>query len=137
MELNYQDKGNYFRGLLILIGKDNIIHDRERESILKIGKKLGYEYKFCDQAVDDFLENEHIQLQPPVFSTKEIAIKFLEDAINLSLVDNDFHVDELQWLHKVAEENEIENSWIDRKLKNTLLKIDTNKLNALKEIEVN
>ncbi len=116
MNLNYQDKGNYFRGLLILIGKDNIIDDKEKKRILEICNRLGYDSKFCDEAVNNFLENEFINLNPPQFSSKKVATQFLKDAIGLSLVDNDFHADELVWIEKVASKNKISNEWLDKEL---------------------
>lgn len=120
MVLDFQDKGKYFRGLLILIGKDGNIDGKEREAILKISEKLGFESKFSDEAVDEFLENTFIDKTPPKFSSKEIAYYFLQDAINLSLVDNDFHTEELEWLEKVAVINGIHNSWLDQELQKSI-----------------
>jgi len=117
MDYDYQDKGNYFRGLLILIGKDNKIDSNERKTILEIGEKLGFEHKFCDDAVTDFLNNKFINLEPPKFSIQTIAKSFIEDGITLSLVDNNLHSEELEWLTKVVEENEISNEWFDQVLR--------------------
>ena len=125
MVLDFQDKGKYFRGLLILIGKDGTIDQTERKSILKICDKLGFESKFSDGAVNELLENTFIDKTPPKFSTQEIALNFLRDAINLSLVDNDFHTEELEWLKKVAVENRISNSWLDQELRHTIKKISS------------
>jgi hypothetical protein len=118
MELNFQEKGNYLRGLLILIGKDNIIDNKERRKVLEIGEKLGYDPKFCDDAVNEFLENSYISMEPPIFSSKIIATQFLKDSINLSIVDNDLHTDELEWLEKVASKNGISSEWLDKELGN-------------------
>ena len=73
MEFNYQDKGNYFRGLLILIGKDNVIGNEERQKILEIADRLGFDAKFCNNAVSEFLENKYISNQPPKFSSSILA----------------------------------------------------------------
>lgn len=120
MVFDFQDKGKYFRGLLILIGKDGNIDGKERKAILKISEKLGFESKFSDEAVNEFLENTFIDKTPPKFSSKEIAYDFLQDAINLSLVDNDFHTEELEWLEKVAVINGINNSWLDKELQKSI-----------------
>lgn len=122
MEISYNDKGNYFRGLLILIGKDNIINQHERKSILEIGEKLGLEDKFCNDAVENFLGNKYIDENPPLFSSCSTAQKFLDDAISLSLVDDDVHTEELEWLQTVAEKNNISKEWLDKRLKSSLLK---------------
>ena len=121
MELSYQDRGEYFRGLLILIGKDNIINQNEREKIIEIGIRFGFEKSFCNEAVNDFLENQFISMEAPHFSDRNIAEKFLEDAICLSLIDNDFHIEELEWLEKVALNNGIETQFLDSKIKSQLL----------------
>ena len=122
MVLEFQDKGKYFRGLLILIGKDGNIDTKERKLILKICENLGFESKFSDEAVNEFLENTFIDTTPPKFSSKEIAYSFLHDAINISLVDNDFHTEELEWLEKVAVMNEIQNNWLDQELQKKIKK---------------
>lgn len=116
MEFSYKDKGNYFRGLLILIGKDNIIVKEEKEKVLEIAHRLGFNSKFCDDAVNEYLENNYIDMNPPKFSSANIANSFLEEAINLSLVDRNFHVEELKWLQKVAEINEVNFEWLDQKI---------------------
>lgn len=123
MVLDFQDKGKYFRGLLILIGVDKNIDINEKENILEICEKLGFESKFCNDAINGLLENQFIDKTPPIFSTKETAYTFLKDAINLSLVDNDFHTDELVWLEEVALANGISNIWLDGELKKTLIEL--------------
>ena len=126
MILDFQDKGKYFRGLLILIGKDDNIQKDERKSILRICEKLGFESKFCDDAINEFFENNFIDKSPPEFSSQETAYKFLKDAIDLSLVDNDFHTEELVWLESVAIANGISNNWLDEELKKRIKKNQTN-----------
>ncbi|MCW8849965.1 MAG: hypothetical protein OQJ81_08310 [Melioribacteraceae bacterium] len=126
MILDFQDKGKYFRGLLILIGKDDNIQKDERKSILRICDKLGFESKFCDDAINEFFENTFIDKSPPEFSSQETAYNFLKDAIDLSLVDNEFHTEELIWLESVAIANGISNLWLDDELKKRIKKIKTN-----------
>ena len=72
--------------------------------------------------MNEFLENTYIDTTPPKFSSQEITINFLKDAINLSLVDNDFHTEELEWLKKVAVTNGIQNNWLDQELQKTIKK---------------
>lgn len=124
MILDFQDKGKYFRGLLILIGKDDNIQKDERKSILGICEKLGFDSKFCDDAINEFFENSFIDKSPPEFSSQETAYSFLKDAIDLALVDQDFHTEELEWLESVAEANGIKNIWLDEELKKRIQKIN-------------
>lgn len=116
MEFPLQDKGKYFRGLLILIGRDNVIHSKEKNRILKIGENLGFESRFCFEAVESFLSNTYIDQTPPVFSSSSIAHSFLKDAIKLSMIDDEVHINELEWLKKVAFENNISNKWLDKEI---------------------
>lgn len=118
MEFPLQDKGKYFRGLLILIGRDNVIHSKEKKRILRIGEKLGFEQKFCLDAVDSFLSNTYIDQTPPLFSSKFIAESFLNDAIGLSMIDDEVHVEEIEWLKKVAAENNISDTWLNKEFRN-------------------
>jgi hypothetical protein len=127
MEFSYQDKGNYFRGLLILVGKDNIINENERIKVIELGKKLSFDPKFCLDSLNDFLENEFIDLSPPKFSSQKIAEKFLDDAFDLAIVDNEMLNEELEWLKSVALENNLEDKWFDKNLQNA-----TNKLKPRK-----
>lgn len=118
MEFPLQDKGKYFRGLLILIGRDNVIHSKEKKRILKIGEKLGFEQKFCLDAVESFLSNNYIDQTPPQFSSGFIAESFLNEAINLSMIDDEVHAEELEWLRKVAAENNISDTWLNKEIQN-------------------
>ena len=127
MEFSFQDKGNYFRGLLILIGKDNIIDENERIRLMELGKKLGFERKFCSDAINDFLENKFIDLNPPKFSSIETAEKFFEDAFQLAIVDKEIQIEELEWLKSVALENNLKDKWFDKNLQNA-----TNDLKPIK-----
>lgn len=116
MNFTFQDKGSYFRGLLILIGRDNIIHSSEKDRILKIGENLGFEPKFCSEAVESLLSNNYIDQNPPIFSSTFIAETFLKDAIKLSMIDDDVHADELEWLKKIALENNISIVWLNKEI---------------------
>lgn len=115
MELTFKDKGDFLRGLLILIGKDNNIHEKERKAILEIGLRLGFEKKFCIDAVNDYLSNQYIDRSPPKFSSNEIAKYFLEEAFHIAKVDKDLHIAELKWLSEVAKKNHINKSWFTNK----------------------
>jgi len=116
IESEYLDKSNYFRALLILIGKDNIISENERKTILKIGKKLGFEKKFCEEAVNDFLYNHFVDLSPPKFSNTTITELFIKDAINIAFSDNELYVGELEWIKAIAQTNDIDMTWLNKQI---------------------
>jgi len=113
LNLTYQDKGDYFRGLLILIGKDNLIHQNEKKELLDIGNNLGYDKSYCENAIHEFLENPHVPQSPPKFSDLETANKFIQDAVNISLIDKELHPSELDWLEQVVNVNGINTEWFN------------------------
>jgi len=113
LNLTYQEKGDYFRGLLILIGKDNLIHQNEKKELLDIGNNLGYDKSYCENAIHEFLENPHVPQSPPKFSDLETANKFIQDAVNISLIDKELHPSELDWLEQVVNVNGINTEWFN------------------------
>ena len=117
--MNYDilDKSNYLKGLLLLCRKDNLVAKEEKEILISIGKDLGFEKRFCENAVKEIMENEYIIDVPPKFSNKELAEKFLEDGVRLAMADKCLHLFELQWLAQTAEINEIDSSKIDELFK--------------------
>ena len=94
MKITVLDGSNYFKGLLLLIRKDHKITESEIQLMKRIGKTLGFEPKFCDNAIHEILENKYIVDVTPEFSTKEIAIKFIKDGLTLAFSDNEAHPSE-------------------------------------------
>ncbi len=109
--MTQQDKSNYFKGLLILIGKDKHISKIERKNINELAGILGFDREFCDDAISELLENEYIIEEPPVFSNPDIARAFIIDGIKIAFSDNELHIFELNWLKSVADKNSIETQW--------------------------
>jgi hypothetical protein len=107
----FPDRGNYYRGLLVLIRKDQTIDSHEREMMMQLGQALDFDRKFCENAVDDLLKNPNIKSEPVIFSDKEIAESFMHDAIELALADGRIHPKELSWLKAVAHANGLDFEW--------------------------
>jgi tRNA G18 (ribose-2'-O)-methylase SpoU len=120
MNISVIDGSNYFKGLLLLIRKDNKISKEEHALITRIGKTLGFEKMFIENAVNEILDNKYISTAPPVFSTKEIAEKFLKDGFTLAASDKEIHPHEEAWLYSVAGKNNIEKEWLSVEKKNIL-----------------
>ncbi len=114
--MNVLDRSNYFKGMLILAIKDNVIVEQEENILMYLGAKLGFEKKFCHNAIQQSLGNEYIIQTPPVFSQKNIAEQFLLDGLKLAVSDNNLDPYELQWLNSVAQVNKIEQEWLSNKL---------------------
>ncbi len=111
MLFTLQDRSNYLKGLLILIGKDRIITDAEKNKFLALSKILDFNSEFCENAINELLENENINQAPPVFSNKSVAKAFIIDGLRLSYSDKEYHIKETDWLKKIAEKNSIDVKW--------------------------
>lgn len=107
MKISIIDASNYFKGLLLLIRKDKEVTAQETALMKRIGKVLGFEKEFCDNAIREILDNKYISDEHPTFSSKEVAFKFIKDGISLALSDNELHPFEEQWLKNTAEKNGI------------------------------
>jgi hypothetical protein len=111
MEISILDGSNYFKGLLLLIRKDRKLADSEINLMKRIGKKLGFEREFCENAIHEILDNIHIKDETPEFSSKDLAKKFLKDGLALALSDVEVHPSEDEWLRLTAEKNGIDEEW--------------------------
>lgn len=115
MNISAIDASSYFKGLLLLIRKDRKVTESEVQLMKRIGKALGFEEEFCDQAIKGILENEHVRDQPPKFSSKDLATKFVQDGLVLAFSDNEIHQSEEEWLKLVAELNGLDAQWFVQK----------------------
>jgi hypothetical protein len=107
MNITILDKSLYLKGLLLLASKDKKITENEKMYVMEAGRSLGFEEKFCENAVGEILENEFIEDTPPKFSSREIAKYFISDGLTIALSDYDLHAEELRWLSRTAAENHI------------------------------
>lgn len=116
MKLEIRDRSNYLKGLLVLISKDRKISETESNFIMSVGKTLGFDKEFCQEAIDTILENKYISHDPPLFSNKEFAMSFIEDGISVSISDEDFDRLEISYLKSTADINNIDQEWLMQKL---------------------
>jgi hypothetical protein len=131
MKISVIDASNYFKGLLLLIGKDRRITEAEAKLVKRIGISLGFEKEFCENAIHDILVNNYIADEPPVFSSKELAEKFIKDGLVVAASDNEMHSAEIEWLKTTAKKNGIETRWVLHEKDNLLNQKDkTAKLEA-------
>jgi hypothetical protein len=106
------ERGDYYRGLLVLIRRDRVIRVQERELMIQLGQALDFDKRFCERAMDDLLKNPHSKDAPMKFSSRETAENFMRDAIMLALVDGELHPKELSWLKAVANANSLKDEMI-------------------------
>jgi len=111
MEISVLDAGNYFKGLLLLIRQDHKITDTETTLMMRIGRTLGLEREFCEEAIRDILENKYITDTPPTFSTHELAMKFVRDGLRIASSPEGVNEPEDQWLSAIVTANGIDTGW--------------------------
>jgi hypothetical protein len=111
MKITLMDRSLYFKGLLLVVRKDNIIDDAERDLMLRVGKNFGYEPHFCEDRIRDVLINPYIKDEPPIFSDPRIAQCFIRDGLRLSLSDGCIQKEESAWLERVADKNGLPAVW--------------------------
>ena len=117
MKISLLDRSLYFKGLLLLIRKDREIRQEEKRLMLRLGAIMGFEKKFCKNAINEIADNKNISDVPPRFSNPRIAKFFIHDGVIISLADKKIHEAEIGWLKDVAKANGIENSIQDDYLK--------------------
>lgn len=111
MKISLTDRSLYYKGLMLLIGKDHEIHEKERNIMMHIGETLGFETGFCANAIEEIIGNKHVEDSPPLFSEPGIAACFIRDGLRLSTLDGQTHKAELDWLRSVAENNNLGTEW--------------------------
>ena len=122
MKIPVIDGSNYFKGMLLLVRKDNKISEPEHVIITRIGKALGFDKNFIEEAINEIIGNKYISEEPPVFSSRELGEKFIKDGLILAASDKQIHPQEEEWLLTVAAVNKIESSWYFNE-KKTLMKM--------------
>ena len=69
MRLSQVEKSHYYKGLLVLLRRDRIVHAREKDLMLQIGEILGFDKRFCESTIDELLSNTNITRDPVFFSS--------------------------------------------------------------------
>ena len=105
MKIGVKDGSEYFRGLLLLIRMDRRVTASEAIIMKRVGKALGFEKDYCENAIKEILNNQFVANDPPRFSTRDLAIKFLSDALTLVGIDDGTLGSEESWLKSFAENN--------------------------------
>ncbi len=116
MSIPLPERGEYYRGLLVLIRRDQIIDVHEREFMIRLGQALDFDRRFCENAIDDLLKNPHIKAEPIKFSDSETAKSLMHDAIALAPADGMLHPKELSLLKAVADANGLNDEWLSAEI---------------------
>jgi hypothetical protein len=113
MKIPMVTMSNYYKGLLVLSRRDRIIDVRERAFLIKVGKLLDFDRRFCEATIDELLLNSHISRSPIVFSNEAVMESFIRDALRLASADGCIHASELRWLQATAHANGKSDQWLD------------------------
>lgn len=105
MEITLKDRALYFKGLLLLVCRDRVIRDSEKDLLMAVGRSFDYETVFCETTIRDALVNPYLLEDPPKFSNPRVAESFIRDGIRLSRADGIPDESETAWLRSVAERN--------------------------------
>ena len=119
MKISLMDRSLYFKGLMLLIRKDQAVGEEEKALMMRIGRLISFERGFCQEVIDEILVNRHVVDEPPVFSEPAITRCFVQDGLKLALVDGQIHDREWQWLKAVAAENNLDPRWCEALLEGT------------------
>ncbi len=125
MKLTIRDRSTYFKGLLLLIKKDNKVSEGEDILMTKIGETLGFEKQFIKGAIKELMENEFLTDDIPLFSDQSIAESFILDGLKVAFSDNEFSAEELEHLTNIATQNGIDKEWLMYLISNYLKYSDT------------
>ncbi len=106
------DRSTYFKGLLLLIKRDNIVTSEEKLLMIKIGKTLGFEKIFIESSINNLLDNVFLTDDVPIFSNKLFAESFILDGLKVAFSDNEFSAEELEHLTDIATKNGIDREWL-------------------------
>jgi hypothetical protein len=117
--LSQAAKGQYYKGLLVLLRRDRIVHKREKDLMLRMGEILGFEKRFCEATIDELLSNANIKRDPVLFSDEAVKECFFRDAARLALIDGNLHPSELRWLRRGARFNGLTDQWLDAVIRET------------------
>ncbi len=112
MKLTMMDRSSYFKGLLLLIKRDNVVTSEEKTLMIKIGKTLGFEKIFIESSISNLLENDFITNDVPVFSNRSFAESFILDGLKVAFSDDEFAAEELEHLTEIADKNGIDREWL-------------------------
>ena len=130
-KITLTDRSIYFKGLLLLVCNDGVIHEKERVMMLRVGKLLDFEQRFCEKTITEALGNTLFTTELPKFSNSDVAKCFIRDGIRLALADGHFHAKENDFLKRVAVHHGLEDAWFEQAIESIVDQMASALLNGL------
>jgi hypothetical protein len=116
MNIPLLDRSNYLKGLFVTAKLDKELCAEEKEILKKISVSLGFASDFYSESIRGLLSNKYINAEPILFSDREIARSFLKDALTLACCNNKITKEEINWLKKTAQHNNIQDEFVEKEL---------------------
>lgn len=116
MNIPIIDRSNYLKGLFIVAKLDGSLTQYEKDFLKKISEQLGFSKDFYEETVRNLMRNKYIKDEKIKFSSKEIALSFIEDALNIATSDGSLAEPEKKWFTEMAELNGIEIEELNKKI---------------------
>lgn len=116
MNIPIIDRSNYLKGLFITAKLVGNLNKKEKEILKEISDRLGFSRDFYDETIRNLQRNKYIKQDQIKFSSKEIALSFIEDALAISLSNGSLNENEKNWLKQISEINGIEQEFFNKKL---------------------
>lgn len=88
---------NHLRNLIHFAFVDNHLHDKEKELIHKVGKRLGFDQVSIEKEIENRSNSK-----PPLPANEVLRFILLDDILNLIVVDNKIEDEEITELKRVA-----------------------------------
>jgi hypothetical protein len=83
--------------LFIAVKLDGQLNIRQREILKIISDRLGFSRDFYEETIRNLLRNNYIKEEILLFSSKEIAVSFINDAFNISSFKNNLKEKRIDW----------------------------------------
>jgi DNA-binding Lrp family transcriptional regulator len=125
MNLPIIDRSKYLKGIFILAKINGRLNQREKTAIKIISERLGFSNDFFEETIRNLLRNKHIQKEIVIFSSKKVALSFIEEAFNFISSFSNPNSESERWLEEIAQSNGITVEEFRELRNSTLSKIES------------
>ena len=88
-----------------------------------VGEALGFDSRFCADALGEVLKNKYLVDTPPEFSSARLAEKFVRDGLVLAASDSEVHPSEEKWLKSAVAKNGLCLAWFRQECADVTAKV--------------
>ncbi len=99
-----EDKANYLKGLIRIAKADRVIDEEEKQYFKIIEDNLSIPKELQESINQGWDTDEKISLK---FTSKEVLLFFIQEAIQIAMIDNNYHELEKKEIYKIGNEGDI------------------------------